>query len=507
MNASRPSPRAPAFFALLLTATAAVATLAVVHGAPLRTEADPAAAVARMQHATNVDNSFSLNFACTAPGTNTGFCGRAEAALTRAARRIASEFKFRRTIRVSARMFLPCNTTTPAADCPQKGVLGSAWVAQRVPVRHRDDGVTYMYPTAVLKQLDFPEADKGQVVWPDADVYAEFNTLRNWWFTDDPDPIKSDQRDLERTMTHELLHGLGFGDDSAMSFPVPAPAQSGGSTAAQAPLMLMPYWESTPPSVQPPPADAAGTQTWNNPNVWYRMARPTLWTRFMLVSGTPAPWIVGNLTAIAEAAVKDRRVTPTSGSGADAVYSPQSMVAAIAGHRTGGALLTALGDAGTKAGSVIYDPTLWPPGAPSNLPKLTIESGLRPFLPGSSIGHVTQAANTTADFLMVYQVTSQSLPGSIAATRAPASGIGPATKAAMVALGYTPRESNDWVSRASVAAIVPEALRAPGTEKDTGRNDGSAPPPSGTSSSSAVKRAGGAAAATLAVAVALAVLG
>ncbi|KAI9175723.1 hypothetical protein H9P43_006087 [Blastocladiella emersonii ATCC 22665] len=398
----------------LLALAVALATLSAV-------EARPAPAAASYGSETGVGNAFNIDFSCD---KDVKSCKRIEKAVKGAAQRIASEFKFRRTV---------------------SEVDGYAYPTQRFPVIHKDDGETYLYPTAVLKQLDFAAIDQGKVKWPAYDVVARFNAQRDWWFADDKAAMRPDQRDLEATALHELLHGLGFGDDTLMSWQLDA----------RAPILL-PFYDSTPPSVQPAPEQSESTDRPFNQQVFYRLTQPTIWSRFLVVNGTSVADFVKPIRAAFGAVVAAKKITPTVTS-PDNGYSPRAAFDAITADATAYKTMSRLYVLGTRPGNLEFRAGAWPPGSPADKP-LTLETGLRPFVRGSSVVHTAVAANATADFIMTYKPSGLSLDKTIAKVKAPKSGIGKATKDAMHAIGYTAAGAKEFKSVAKFAEIDPRAL-------------------------------------------------
>ncbi|KAI9183619.1 hypothetical protein H9P43_004537 [Blastocladiella emersonii ATCC 22665] len=407
-----------------------------------------------------VSNAFQIKFSCAADPT---FCQRAEKAFQRAAQRIASEFKFRRTVNLDLSMFLPCGSATPAATCSEATTLGYAMPTQRFPVKHKDDGKTYLWPTALLKQTDFAAIDKGQVKWPTYDIQARFNAARNWWFSDDADAMRTDQRDLEAVALHEFLHGLGFGDDTLMSL------QFSDKNPA-----LMPYYDSTPPSVQPPPEITDSSPVVFNGQAFFRLTQPSIWNRFTFLNGSlVAKYIEPLQTALdnsikAKTLASDPKLSSVAGtSSSDPGYSPEAAFAVLANDPTARSAMTTLYALGIRAGSLEFRPNAWPPGSNAATQAMTLESGLNPYLEGSSFAHITIAANKTSEFIMVYKAVSTSLDVTIKSTQAPQSGIGKATKDVMLALGYTPAGASTFKSFASLAEIQAAAL-VPGSGSGSG---------------------------------------
>ncbi|ORZ34918.1 hypothetical protein BCR44DRAFT_62026 [Catenaria anguillulae PL171] len=408
-----------------------------------------------------IQGAFNIKFSCSSDRT---FCGKAEKAFQRAAARIASEFKIKNTINVDLSMFLPCGTDQPADDCAEINTLGFALPTQRLRVRHKDDNQVYLYATSLLKQLDFPQVDRDQIKWPKYDILARFNALRNWWFSDDGTSMKADQRDLEQVATHELLHGLGYGDDTLMSFQV--------STRER---MLAPYYDSSPPSVQPPPESTDDSDPIFNGDKLYRFTEPSIWNRFTFLGDRPVSAYVQAINAAFDSAVKAGRLTPlppgqsgrpnpTDAQRAqrdgDRAYSPDAVFAELRKDEAARSAMTTLYTLGTRTGALEFRPTVWPPQTRVvSTTKMVLESGLSPYVEGSSLAHVAQQANRTQEFLMVFRAVGLSFSNAIQQFQAPNSGIGKGTKDVLVAMGFTPA-GNVEIKRSFTqnAEILPEGL-------------------------------------------------
>ncbi|KAI9187688.1 hypothetical protein H9P43_002079 [Blastocladiella emersonii ATCC 22665] len=444
-------PDAPSTVPFLSRANAAALRV----GAWLTSPVDGAAF--RYQRAlTGGSGAFQFDLTCDAPAgtpsTGLGVCATAEKALQRAAARLASEWAFRRTVRVAVSLFLPKPDSATT--------LGVANPSARFPVRHRDDKAVYLYPTALLKQGDWPEIDKGQVEWPSYDILAQFNSARDWWVADAGAPIAQTQRDLELVMTHELLHGLGLGDDTLMATPV----------TSQTPLRLAPLWDSTPASVQPPPMDTPSQLTWAGDD-FYRFTAPSIWNRFTVLDGRPVAARTAPLAAAFTRLTQSGKLTSTSTSGrteGNVRYAAVDVLNALLADKPSEALMADLGKLATTPGALVFDAAAWPPSAArvSGVPRIQLETAAA-YSAGTSLVHLAASASADGpDFLMTGRVrTGTDFNATIGALRAPASGIGPLAKAMVTALGYTPRpaagKSVQYTEFAKHADLLPEALREP----------------------------------------------
>ncbi|KAJ3353613.1 hypothetical protein GGF32_002944 [Allomyces javanicus] len=437
-----------------------------------------------------IGNAFQIKFACDAVSVD--FCQRAEKAFQRAAERFSKEIKFRRTITVDLALFLPCGTKNPAPDCAEINTLGFALPTQRIPVIHNDDGQTYLYPTALLKQLDL-DGVPDRVTWPQYDILARFNSLRNWWFDDASNGgagMTIAQRDLEMVATHELAHGLGWGDDMLMSLQF-TPQDK----------MLMPYYDSTAAKPAPPATESAIAY---NGAVFYGLSLPSIWNRFTFLSGKPVLSYVAPLNATVSKLLSQGAIAsstgPSSSSSAGAKpkaepaqsdvqahllssgnagasnavasttpaaatgYSPGAVYAALKKDAAASDTLKQLYTLGTTAGALEFRAGVFPPGTTLTT-TMTLESSLTPYADGSSLAHSAIPGSTPGnvapeDFLMMYRASGKSFKDSIASGKAPVSGIGKATRDVLVALGYTPVADASFKSLKAHAKVDPSVLGA-----------------------------------------------
>ncbi|ORZ36404.1 hypothetical protein BCR44DRAFT_122029 [Catenaria anguillulae PL171] len=478
--------------------------------APPQIDAPPSdPSIRRYSAALSVAESFSVDFKCDSP--RPGFCKQVERAVQRACGRIASEIKFRRTVRVVLTMFLPCGSSNPGPSCSERNSVGLARPMAYYPVRHKDDGVVYMYPAALLKQTDLVPVDEktglDKIAWPEYDALARFSSTQEYWFHGDPLPMPLTARDLEFVITHELLHSLGFGTDTLMSF---NPTQNS--------TILMPFFYSTPPSVMPQPFEATlerDRSVINDPNFFFQFARPSIWNRFTTATILPppndprppiGPIPISNITSVINRVFRllveagdipplnprltteaNRVVDPktnTTITASDPVYSFRTVATALFSERNALNAMALLYELGTSAGSIHFDPSAWPAISSQltslgvNTTRVALETSLFPFNDGSSISHLDDPDSVTPgpDFLMLWisrplameQLQARVQPPSLARP----SGIGPGIVAALVAMGYTPASAKEYVSRKEWAEVVPEAIGAPPPKAGDARKPG-----------------------------------
>ncbi|ORZ32566.1 hypothetical protein BCR44DRAFT_93683 [Catenaria anguillulae PL171] len=129
----------------------------------------------------------------------------------------------------------------------------------------------------------------------------------------------------------------------------------------------------------------------------------------------------------------------------------------------------------TRAGSLTFDPTVWPPGAsstssvlgPSRAPiTVPLETSLSPFMPGSSLMHVqmprdrsasqlSQPSKISPEFLMFMSCPSpfKSLQDSAKTNGARPSGFGPGVLDMLFAMGYIHSSRDRYVRVAERCSI------------------------------------------------------
>jgi hypothetical protein len=389
--------------------------------------------------------AFSLRFRCSSAPE---FCKKAERAFSRAAERILSEFRIRRTIVVDLAMFQPCNQKNPdPATCPEAKILGFAAPLQRVPVRHRDDNQIYLYPTSLLKQTDIEGVE--HITWPEIDITSKFNAAYRWYFAEDGVPINDTQRDLELVATHEFLHGLGYGDDFLMTY-------RPDKNATQ----LIPHTNTFPGLIMPPSSDMMALPPFNGPAIT-QFSGPTIWNRFTYLSGK---YLVEHYYTLRDAFNRLKLAgtfTPFQGDPRTGLaplpgqFSIASVVYGLRNDTVARPLMEQLYKEGTTANTLEFRCGSWPPESPIRSIQ-TLETSINPFSDGSTASHVAIAANSTSDFIMVFSTGARSFSTLIANNKAPASGIGAPTKDILLALGY-PSATGDGASRRHMASVDPSA--------------------------------------------------
>jgi hypothetical protein len=384
-------------------------------------------------------SAFNFRFSCEA---GTDFCKKAERVFSRVGDRVASEFRIRRAINVDLGMFLPCGQATTDPQCPETKILGFASPKQRIPVRHRDDNQIYLYPTGLLKQTDVEGVD--QMVWPEVDITAKFNIMKSWYFADDGVAIVETQRDLELTALHEILHGLGYGDDYLTS-----------NQPDKRTTQLVPYYWAYPSTTNPPSNGNIPTNPTNGV-AFAQFANPSIWNRFTYSNGRSLLDHLNVFQDIFNRFKSSNSLTPftsTAGSSINAVagqFTLESVLAALRSDATAKSLMDQLYKDAITPGTLEFRTNVWPANSPLRTTQVLDTSA--PFSEGSTASHIAMAYNTTGDFLTVRSAGGKSLSMLIEMTNAPASGIGPNVKDAMMAMGLPP-STGDIPSRRSIARI------------------------------------------------------
>jgi hypothetical protein len=389
--------------------------------------------------------AFTLRFRCT-PGNTPEACKKAEKAFSRACERVLSEFRIARTIVIDLTYFLPCGQKNPDASCPERNKLGSAVPTTRIPVRHRDDNQLYLYPSALLKQQDFEGVD--QVKWPEADVTARFNSLTSWYFPEDGVAMNDSLRDFEATATHELLHGLGYGDDLIYTY---RPERNL--------TLLMPYVNTYPGEYMGSQYETTTIQPHNFIAIT-QFTAPSIWNRFTYMNGKLASDYAHTFRDIFNRIKGSNVFIPFPGEprlgmpSYTGQYTAESVITALRGDQACKTLMEQLYKEATTANALEFRTGSWPPNSSLKSTQI-LETGIA-FSEGSTASHVSVAANNTAEFLMIYANGAKLLSTLITNNKAPASGIGPITKDVLVALGYSP-SNGDILSRRQFGSVDPSA--------------------------------------------------
>ncbi|KAL1922811.1 uncharacterized protein VTP21DRAFT_9187 [Calcarisporiella thermophila] len=145
------------------------------------------------------NNSFSINFACRTDKN----CAEAQAAFETAGQIISASLILSQPVSVNASYYSFCREQ---GACTNGGflVLGGARPARMHPLKD-NDGMTRLYPQALVKQMNFSAHPQ----YSQYDIQAAFNADAPFWFNG-ATPIGENQSDFLFVVLHELMHGLGF---------------------------------------------------------------------------------------------------------------------------------------------------------------------------------------------------------------------------------------------------------------------------------------------------------
>ncbi|KAL0092746.1 hypothetical protein J3Q64DRAFT_1695254 [Phycomyces blakesleeanus] len=149
-----------------------------------------------------LENRIYLDIKC-----DSDHCEKATATFHKAADIISSVVKFETPIQVNASFLSFCSTRGECKKDNDMKAIGLAYPTVSYLMNDPTDGVTRMYPQAMLKQFTnltvIPR-------WATYDINAMFNSDISWYFYNDSGKIHQNETDLLRTVIHELVHGLGF---------------------------------------------------------------------------------------------------------------------------------------------------------------------------------------------------------------------------------------------------------------------------------------------------------
>ncbi|CAG8820222.1 21155_t:CDS:2, partial [Racocetra persica] len=114
-----------------------------------------------------------------------------------------SVLKLNTVIKVNSTFTDFCKTLNECSN--GNGLVLGAAPARSIPIED-DDKVKRLYPQALVKQMNL----KNRPQYGPYDILANFNSQANMFFRGDG-KIKQGQNDFEYIITHEFIHGLGFG--------------------------------------------------------------------------------------------------------------------------------------------------------------------------------------------------------------------------------------------------------------------------------------------------------
>ncbi|RGB36976.1 hypothetical protein C1646_695983 [Rhizophagus diaphanus] len=152
------------------------------------------------------ETMFKVTFTCLL--NDKVLCDKAQKAFDRASNSITNTLKLKEQITINATFFDFCGEGKNDLECPLEAVatIGETSPKRFYSLLSDDDKMERIYPQALVKQFQFPEHPQ----YDDFDIIIRFNSRVHFYFPEDTTPIGPLQYDFEFTVTHELLHGLGF---------------------------------------------------------------------------------------------------------------------------------------------------------------------------------------------------------------------------------------------------------------------------------------------------------
>ncbi|GET00180.1 hypothetical protein GLOIN_2v1525566 [Rhizophagus clarus] len=135
-------------------------------------------------------------------------CDKAQKSFDRAGNTISNTLKLKEAITVNATLLDFCGEGKSRITCPLEdlAIIGETTPKRFYSLSSDDDKIERIYPQALVKQFQFPQHPP----YDDFDIITRFNSRIPFYFPDDNTTISPFQFDFEFTITHELLHGLGF---------------------------------------------------------------------------------------------------------------------------------------------------------------------------------------------------------------------------------------------------------------------------------------------------------
>ncbi|KAJ1499273.1 hypothetical protein HMI56_004484, partial [Coelomomyces lativittatus] len=161
---------------------------------------------------------YMFNFDLDCNGVS--YCEKAKTSIRSALNRISSVLALSKPISASITFEDICSDTK--APCLAIGYTRSTCLSVNITSTEfstisKDNvnlglhpGAVYRVPLSLVRQSDIPY--ERIYILPDMNVFL--NAKTKWWFKEDNVPLKDGEIDLEFTVLHEVVHGLGFGDSS-----------------------------------------------------------------------------------------------------------------------------------------------------------------------------------------------------------------------------------------------------------------------------------------------------
>ncbi|CAB4393647.1 unnamed protein product [Rhizophagus irregularis] len=152
------------------------------------------------------ETMFKVTFTCLL--NDKVLCDKAQKAFDRASNSITNTLKLKEQVTINATFFDFCGEGKNDLECPLEAIatIGETSPKRFYSLLSDDDKMERIYPQALVKQFQFPEHPQ----YDDFDIIIHFNSRVRFYFPEDTTPIGPKQYDFEFTVTHELLHGLGF---------------------------------------------------------------------------------------------------------------------------------------------------------------------------------------------------------------------------------------------------------------------------------------------------------
>ncbi|CAB4415597.1 unnamed protein product [Rhizophagus irregularis] len=152
------------------------------------------------------ETMFKVTFTCLL--NDKVLCDKAQKAFDRASNSITNTLKLKEQVTINATFFDFCGEGKNDLECPLEAIatIGETSPKRFYSLLSDDDKMERIYPQALVKQFQFPEHPQ----YDDFDIIIRFNSRVRFYFPEDTTPIGPKQYDFEFTVTHELLHGLGF---------------------------------------------------------------------------------------------------------------------------------------------------------------------------------------------------------------------------------------------------------------------------------------------------------
>lgn len=439
------------------------------------------------------NSAFNIQFVCESASTNSGanasgpstgssFCQKAERTFQNAAERITRVLKIDSTINVYLKMFLPCGKTFLDASCSQNSLLGWALPAQRIPIQFKSNSEIYLYPTALLKQTDM---DLSKLSLYKYDIVAQFNAQKEWWFREDGTQLAENQRDLEMVALHELIHGLGFGDDTIMT-----------NHFLRDNKHLFPYFESqvspggplfNVDQVQPQTQGQQQVQDEikQNGKDFYQWSYPSIWNRFTVYRepASPSSTDFKPLTELHHQYISaiEKEIYPSLALSSASALSPPPPYTSLSTSKQPipsselfsfimrspklESLSSKMYQISTTNLSVYFSLAPSTSSSVNDENLIPLETSIQPYNDGSSLVHISMTRySTTDDGLMVWRVP-KSLPAFSAGSggnndpNGNGSGVGKTVVKMLVKMGYkavSPEDGEEsWKIRDTARIYIP----------------------------------------------------